>query len=39
MIGDMGLSPRSYYRDKAKALYRLAFALRVEVYKNGGTSE
>ncbi|MGM0950038.1 MAG: ArpU family phage packaging/lysis transcriptional regulator [Bacillota bacterium] len=38
VYGDMGLSQRSYYRVKAKALYRLAFALRVEVYKEGAAS-
>ncbi|TXK61976.1 ArpU family transcriptional regulator [Bacillus subtilis] len=34
VYGEMDLSARSYYRVKAKALYRLAFALREEVYKN-----
>lgn len=33
VYGEMDLSARSYYRAKAKALYRLAFALREEVYK------
>lgn len=33
VYGEMDLSARSYYRVKAKALYRLAFALREEVYK------
>lgn len=33
VYGEMDLSPRSYYRAKAKAFYRLAFALREEVYK------
>ncbi|ARW33016.1 putative phage-related protein [Bacillus subtilis subsp. subtilis] len=39
VYAEMDLSQRSYYRVKAKALYRLAFALREEVYKDGGTSE
>ncbi|MGD8066735.1 ArpU family phage packaging/lysis transcriptional regulator [Bacillus subtilis] len=34
VYGEMDLSARSYYRVKGKALYRLAFALREEVYKN-----
>ncbi|MED1878618.1 ArpU family phage packaging/lysis transcriptional regulator [Bacillus subtilis] len=34
VYGEMDLSARNYYRVKAKALYRLAFALREEVYKN-----
>lgn len=34
----MGLSQRSYYRVKGKALYRLAFALREEAYKKGTAS-
>lgn len=37
VYAEMRLSQRSYYRTKAKAFYRLAFALRVEVYKDGGT--
>ncbi|MGG1345996.1 ArpU family phage packaging/lysis transcriptional regulator, partial [Bacillus subtilis] len=32
VYAEMGLSQRSFYRVKAKALYRLAFALREEVY-------
>lgn len=39
VYAEMDLSQRSYYRVKAKALYRLAFALREEVYRDGGTSE
>lgn len=39
VYAEMDLSQRSYYRVKAKALYRLAFALREEVYKDGGTTE
>ncbi|WP_152614392.1 ArpU family phage packaging/lysis transcriptional regulator, partial [Bacillus subtilis] len=39
VYAEMGLSQRSYYRIKAKAFYRLAFALRVEVYKDGGAPE
>ncbi|MDP4524101.1 ArpU family phage packaging/lysis transcriptional regulator [Bacillus halotolerans] len=39
VYAEMDLSQRSYYRVKAKALYLLAFALREEVYKDGGTSE
>ncbi|MBU5263436.1 ArpU family phage packaging/lysis transcriptional regulator [Bacillus atrophaeus] len=38
VYGEMDLSQRSYYRVKAKAFYRLAFALREEVYKKGGAS-
>lgn len=38
VYAEMGLSQRSYYRTKAKAFYRLAFALRMEVYKNGDAS-
>ncbi|MCP1459369.1 ArpU family phage packaging/lysis transcriptional regulator [Bacillus velezensis] len=33
VYGEMGLSQRSFYRVKAKALYRLGFALREEVYQ------
>lgn len=38
VYAEMGLSQRSYYRVKVKALYRLAFALREEVYKKGAAS-
>ncbi|MCY7832307.1 ArpU family transcriptional regulator [Bacillus spizizenii] len=38
VYAEMDLSQRSYYRVKAKALYRLAFALREEVYKEGAAS-
>ncbi|WP_430742089.1 ArpU family phage packaging/lysis transcriptional regulator [Bacillus atrophaeus] len=38
VYGEMDLSQRSYYRVKAKAFYRLAFALREEVYKKGAAS-
>ncbi|KUP37438.1 ArpU family phage packaging/lysis transcriptional regulator [Bacillus halotolerans] len=38
VYAEIGMSQRSYYRVKAKALYRLAFALREEVYKKGATS-
>ncbi|KFF56404.1 ArpU family transcriptional regulator [Bacillus subtilis] len=38
VYAEMGLSQRSYYRIKAKAFYRLAFALREEVYKKGAAS-
>lgn len=38
VYAEMGLSQRSYYRVKVKALYRLAFALREEVYKKGTAS-
>ncbi|MGG0047096.1 ArpU family phage packaging/lysis transcriptional regulator [Bacillus subtilis] len=38
VYAEMGMSQRSYYRVKAKALYRLAFALREEVYKKGAAS-
>lgn len=33
IYAEMGLSQRNYYRFKNKAFYRLAFALREEVYK------
>ncbi|MGM0916594.1 MAG: ArpU family phage packaging/lysis transcriptional regulator [Bacillota bacterium] len=35
IYAEMGLSQRNYYRFKNKAFYRLAFALREEVYKGG----
>lgn len=38
IYGEMGLSQRNYYRVKNKAYYRLAFALREEVYKQGDKS-
>ncbi|QDK69067.1 ArpU family transcriptional regulator [Bacillus halotolerans] len=38
VYAEMGMSQRSYYRVQAKALYRLAFALREEVYKKGAAS-
>ncbi|WP_185184347.1 ArpU family phage packaging/lysis transcriptional regulator [Bacillus subtilis] len=38
VYAEMGMSQRSYYRVKAKALYRLTFALREEVYKKGAAS-
>ncbi|BDG80031.1 MULTISPECIES: ArpU family phage packaging/lysis transcriptional regulator [Bacillus] len=38
VYAEIGMSQRSYYRVKAKALYRLAFALREEVYKKGAAS-
>lgn len=38
VYAEMGMSQRSYYRIKAKAFYRLAFALREEVYKKGAAS-
>ncbi|MEJ4084059.1 DUF1492 domain-containing protein [Bacillus altitudinis] len=38
IYAEMGLSQRNYYRVKNKAYYRLAFALREEVYKQGDKS-
>lgn len=38
IYAEMGLSQRNYYRVKNKAYYRLAFALREEVYKQGDLS-
>lgn len=38
IYADMGLSQQNYYRVKNKAYYRLAFALREEVYKQGDKS-
>jgi ArpU family phage transcriptional regulator len=34
LYNDMGMSERQYYRMKARAFYKLAFILRIEVYKN-----
>jgi ArpU family phage transcriptional regulator len=33
IYSDMGLSERKYYRIKSRAFYKLAFILRIEVYK------
>jgi ArpU family phage transcriptional regulator len=33
LYNDMGMSQRQYYRMKARAFYKLAFILRIEVYK------
>ncbi|WP_368492854.1 ArpU family phage packaging/lysis transcriptional regulator [Geobacillus thermodenitrificans] len=33
LYNDMGMSERQYYRMKARAFYKLAFILRIEVYK------
>nr|WP_060597076.1 ArpU family phage packaging/lysis transcriptional regulator [Bacillus pumilus] len=38
IYAELGLSQRNYYRVKNKAYYRLAFALREEVYKQGDKS-
>ncbi|CEG29813.1 ArpU family phage packaging/lysis transcriptional regulator [Bacillus sp. B-jedd] len=38
LYNEMGMSERKYYRLKAKAFYRLAFALKVEVYEEGVTA-
>ncbi len=35
VYGEMRISQRSYYRTKAKAFYRLAFALRVKSIRMG----
>lgn len=32
----MGLSERKFYRMKARVFYKLAFALKIEVYEQGG---
>ncbi|MCF3941585.1 ArpU family phage packaging/lysis transcriptional regulator [Oceanobacillus alkalisoli] len=34
VYNDLGFSERKYYRIKARAFYKLAFILRIEVYKN-----
>src|SRR5690625_3637424 len=36
VYNQLGYSERKYYRIKARAFYKLAFILRVEVYKKGG---
>jgi len=33
IYNDLGMSERKYYRIKSRAFYKLAFALRIEVYK------
>jgi ArpU family phage transcriptional regulator len=33
LYNEMGMSERQYYRMKARAFYKLAFILRIEVYK------
>ncbi|ALF09882.1 ArpU family phage packaging/lysis transcriptional regulator [Parageobacillus thermoglucosidasius] len=33
VYNDLGMSERKYYRIKSRAFYKLAFALRIEVYK------
>ncbi|OAT71894.1 ArpU family phage packaging/lysis transcriptional regulator [Parageobacillus thermoglucosidasius] len=33
LYNDMGMSERKYYRIKSRAFYKLAFALKIEVYK------
>ncbi|TCT23375.1 ArpU family phage transcriptional regulator [Melghiribacillus thermohalophilus] len=33
VYNDLGMSERKYYRVKARAFYKLAFILRIEVYK------
>lgn len=38
IYADMSPNQRNYYRVKNKAYYRLAFALREEVYKQGNKS-
>ncbi|TMU85503.1 ArpU family transcriptional regulator [Bacillus sp. BHET2] len=34
IYNEMGMSERRYYRVKARTFYKLAFILRIEVYKN-----
>jgi ArpU family phage transcriptional regulator len=34
VYNDLGMSERKYYRIKSRAFYKLAFALRIEVYKS-----
>lgn len=34
VYNELGFSERKYYRIKARAFYKLAFILRIEVYKN-----
>ncbi|MFD2628802.1 ArpU family phage packaging/lysis transcriptional regulator [Oceanobacillus kapialis] len=36
VYNDLGYSERKYYRIKARAFYKLAFILRIEVYEEGG---
>ena len=33
LYNEMGMSESKYYRIKSRAFYKLAFALRIEVYK------
>jgi ArpU family phage transcriptional regulator len=33
IYNDLGMNERKYYRIKSRAFYKLAFALRIEVYK------
>lgn len=33
LYNQMGMSERKYYRDKARTFYKLAFALKIEVYE------
>jgi ArpU family phage transcriptional regulator len=33
IYNDFGMSERKYYRIKSRAFYKLAFALKIEVYK------
>lgn len=35
VYNDLGYSERKYYRVKARAFYKLAFILRIEIYKEG----
>ncbi|WP_308418964.1 ArpU family phage packaging/lysis transcriptional regulator [Virgibacillus oceani] len=36
VYNDLGFSERKYYRIKARAFYKLAFILRIEIYKQEG---
>lgn len=36
---DLNMSERNYYRIKSRMFYKLAFALKIEVYKGGETNE
>ncbi|MCQ5364736.1 ArpU family transcriptional regulator [Anoxybacillus salavatliensis] len=39
VYNEMGMSERQYYRIKARAFYKLAFILRIEVYKGECTQK
>jgi len=39
IYNELGFSERKYYRIKARAFYKLAFILRIEVYKEANNNE